>query len=116
MNPGLLNEQVTCYAYTTQADSMGGFRSKESVSFTDWANVKRLGSSKNADDARVLNVARYEITMRSRLDWSGDIDGPDFPSDVFKIEYRGRSLSVDGPAIEGPDRAFVTFQAVERQA
>ena len=95
---------------------MGGFRSKESVSFTDWANVKRLGSSKNADDARVLNVNRYEITMRSRLDWSVDIDGPDFPSDVFRIEYRGRSLSVDGLAIEGPDRAFVTFQAVERQA
>jgi hypothetical protein len=56
MNPGLLNEQVTCYAYTTQADSMGGFRSKESVSFTDWANVKRLGSSKNADDARGMKL------------------------------------------------------------
>lgn len=116
MNPGKLNEQVTAYAYSTSADSSGGFRSTEEVSFTDWAHVKRLNSAKGSEDARVKNVIRYEVTMRSRLDWSGSIDGSDFPSSVFRLVYRGRSLVVDGPGLESEDRAWVTFEAIERQA
>jgi hypothetical protein len=54
--------------------------------------------------------------MRSRLDWSGSVDGADFPSSVFKVVYRGRTLVIDGPALEDEKREFVTFEAIEQQA
>lgn len=113
MNAGSLNEQVTAYAYSTSSDGMGGKRSTVEESFTDWARVVRSGSERVARDARTIKVARYEVTMRSRLDWSGSVDGPDFPNSVFKIVYRGRTLLVDGPPREEEGRMYVVFECTE---
>ena len=54
--------------------------------------------------------------MMSRTDWSASVDGPDFPSNVFKIVYRGRDLAIDGPPMESEDRMFVTFECSEQQS
>ena len=78
--------------------------------------VRRSSSNRGAEDARVKNDIRYSVTMRSRLDWSGSVDGADFPSSVFKVVYRGRTLVIDGPALEDEKREFVTFEAIEQQA
>lgn len=115
MNIGKLNEQVVCYAYVSEADDMGGFRSTEEVSFTEWAHVKRISSGHRADEGRRKRDVRYLVTMRSRIDWSGSVDGPDFPLDVSRIEYRGRTLALDGPPMETDDRNLVTFECTEQQ-
>jgi head-tail adaptor len=116
MNAGKLNEQVTAYAYSSVSDGIGGFSATEEVSFTAWANVRRVSSGQRADEGRRKREARYSVTMMSRIDWSASVDGPDFPSNVFKIVYRGRDLAIDGPPMESEDRMFVTFECSEQQS
>lgn len=116
MNVGKLNEQVTAYAYISVSDGMGGFSSIEEVSFTAWANVRRLSGSQRADEGRRKREARYSVTMMSRVDWAASVEGPDFPLNVFKVVYRGRDLAIDGPPMESEDRMFVTFDCSEQQS
>lgn len=115
MNAGELDEQVSVYVREVTSDDQGGKRSTLTLSFTDWAKVERVRSSRRADEGRLKKDIRYKVTMFSRLDWSGSVEGPDF-SDVAKVVYRGRNLVPEGPALESEDRMFVEFECIEQQA